>query len=254
MEHLALEIFDLEGAGSKYATLPPDATITITDTSEIFASGDVWTQSFTLNTRANAHIFGTSGELHGSRLHELLHKRKARLWVEGLPLFLGYLMLADEVDVDEDGNIDVSFESGQKTFEDMIDGGMANQVPLMDDILIGMALWRKREGSFAINMKAYAKLSNNKNTKDGDVYEDRLNGQSYDIGCSINGEYGASQLYPRMVYPTGTFENALTGEEEPINCLNTDYPYAEDEDGTPTHPYCNMLPATWIPEAARRYC
>ena len=64
MEHLALEIFDLDsGTGSKYAWLPEDASITITDTSEIFASGDVWSHSFTLNIPANAHIFGTAGEI-----------------------------------------------------------------------------------------------------------------------------------------------------------------------------------------------
>ena len=61
MEHLSLEIFDLTGSDSKYAILPEDASITITDTSEIFASGDVWSHSFTLNVNANAHIFGSSG-------------------------------------------------------------------------------------------------------------------------------------------------------------------------------------------------
>ena len=107
MEHLSLEVFDIQGTGSKYASLPEDTTITLTDTSEVFASGDVWSMSFTLNTRANAHIFGTSGELHGSRLHEQINKRRARLWVEGLPLFLGYLKLDDEVDVDAALHVDV---------------------------------------------------------------------------------------------------------------------------------------------------
>ena len=149
MEHLRLEIFDLDENGvkstnSQFAYLPDDASITITDTSEIFASGDVWSYSFTLNTAANAHIFGTAGELHGSRLHEQINKRRARLWVEGIPMYLGYLKLDDEVEVDKGGNVDVSFESGQKTFDSLIDGGKANQVPLMGDVPIGMALWRKR--------------------------------------------------------------------------------------------------------------
>ena len=39
MEHLSLEIFDRDGTGSSYATLPEDCRITMTDTSEIFASG-----------------------------------------------------------------------------------------------------------------------------------------------------------------------------------------------------------------------
>ena len=241
MEHLSLEIFDLQGTGSQFANLPENAEIHITDTSDIFASGNMWSWGFALNIPANAHIFGSAADIHGSRLHELIDKRKARLWAEGLPLFLGYLRLENNVDVDEDGNIDVNFESGQKTFEDMIDGGMANQVPLMDDILIGMALWRKREGGYKIEMKANVRFSDDEFPV-GRLYviNPLTEVSSFDIPFDINGEYGASQLYPRMVYPTGTFENALTGEEEPINCLNTDYPYAEDEDGTPTHPYCNI--------------
>ena len=151
MENLALEIFDLatkdnpKPTASKYANLEPDQSITITDTSEIFASGDVWSHSFTLNVFANAHIFGTAGDLHGSRLHEQINKRRARLWVMDLPLYLGYLKLDDEAEVDDDGNVDVSFESGQKTFEDMIEGAKANQVPLMSDVMFGIALWRKRQ-------------------------------------------------------------------------------------------------------------
>ena len=101
MEHLALEIFDLDGkGGSQYAYLSEDTSITITDTSEVFASGDVWSHAFTLNVNANAKIFGTSGDIHGSRLHEQLNGRRARIWVDGLPLYLGYLKLDDEVDVD----------------------------------------------------------------------------------------------------------------------------------------------------------
>ena len=106
MEHLSLEIFDLTGSGSQYAMLPDDATINITATSGIFGNGDVWSHSFTLNVIANAHIFGTSGEMHGSRLHEQINRRRARLWVDGLPFYLGYLKLDDEIDVDEDGNVE----------------------------------------------------------------------------------------------------------------------------------------------------
>ena len=123
MEHLSLEIFDRNGKGSQYAYLTEDANITITDTSEIFASGDVWSLPFSLNVVANAKIFGTSGDLHGGRLHEQLNERRARLWVDGLPLYLGYLKLDSEVDVDDDGNVDVIFESGQKTFNELIEGG-----------------------------------------------------------------------------------------------------------------------------------
>ncbi len=236
MEHLALEIFDREGTGSQYANLPEDTSITITDTSEVFDTGDVWSHNFTLNIPANLHIFGTSGELHGSRLHEQVNKRRARLWVMGLPLYYGYLRLADEVDVDENGDIDISFESGQKTFEDLIDGGKANQVPLMGDVKIGMALWRKRMASYPVSMNVFARFKDeNGATGTGLVYVN----QKSNIRIDVNGEGSSMQQYPQMVFPKGKFA-PLVGPDEVVDRLNTDYPYTEDENGTPTHPYCNV--------------
>ena len=241
MEHLSLEIFDLTGTGSKYAVLPEDTSITITDTSEIFASGDVWSYSFTLNTAANAHIFGTAGEMHGARLHEQVNRRRARLWVEGLPLYYGYLRLDDEVDVDKDGNVDVSFESGQKTFEDMIDGAKANQVPTIGNVRIGVALWRKRVVRCLMKLKAAAVFTNNTRTVDAIVTG--LNGRV--IEFDSDDEKSPSQQYPRMVFPTGEFKIFTGNTDEDAgtfspDCINTDEPYTEDDDGTPTHPYCNV--------------
>lgn len=240
MDHLKLEIFDLDdengkkSVNSQFAVLPPDASITITDTSEIFASGDVWSYSFTLNTAANAHIFGTAGELHGARLHEQIDKRRARLWVEDVPLFLGYLKLADEVDVDEDGNVDVSFESGQKTFENLIDGGKANQVPMMGDVPIGMALWRKRWTKIEVKMAATCPLM-------GDTYmsmpmgEVHVNGsENITFVCDGEDEENSVQEFPRMVFPRGHFESTIGEEDWDDNCLNTDYAYDD------AHPFCNV--------------
>lgn len=231
MEYLALEIFNLSGTGSKYAFLPEDATITITSTSEIFSSGDVWSYSFQLNTRANAHIFGTCGELHGSRLHELIDKRRARLWVEGLPLYLGYLKLSEEVDVNEDGDIDVSFESGQKTFEKLIEGAKANQVPMISDVRFGVALYRKRWASVLLNLRLTPRIYT------GIIDLNFLNAENIQCAMESDGEddYSSVQQYPRMVFPKGRFDNLISGiPDEEINCLNTDYPYDD------AHPYCNI--------------
>lgn len=231
MEHLALEIFNISGSGSKYAYLPEDTTITITSTSEIFSSGDLWSYSFQLNTHANAHIFGTSGELHGSRLHEQIDNRRARLWVEGLPLYLGYLKLGEEVEVDDDGNIDVAFESGQKTFEKMIEGAKANQVPMISDVRFGVALYRKRWASvlLKLNFQIFSsggyvgRFISDKNTELAAFESDG----EY--------EYNSVQKYPRMVFPKGKFNNLVSGtEDELIDCLNTDSPYDD------AHPYCNI--------------
>lgn len=241
MEHLALEVFDRVDTGSKYAVLAPDATITITATSEIFANGDVWSYDFKLNVHANAQLFGTAGDIHGSRLHEQINKRKARLWVEGVPLYLGYLKLGDEAEVDAEGNVDVSFESGQKTFEELIEGAKANQVPLMSDVLIGMALWPKREVDLKINVRV------NVTIKEGAQYDiaGRVTGgqtiafpdaNSYETINVSSSNLGIASQYPRMVFPKGVF--AVQGGNTPaggvtVNQLNTDTPY---DDG---HPYCN---------------
>ena len=243
MEHLSLEIFNIATPdnqrcnGSQYAVLPPDATITFTDTSEIFASGDVWSYSFSLNMRANAHIFGTSGEIHGARLHEQINKRKARLWVEGIPLYLGYLKLDSEAEVDGEGNIEVSFESGQKTFDELIEGAKANQVPMIGDVQIGMALWRKRWIRYGLEMGASIQFADNAKTS-----SDIKDGDSDSIVIEVEGEDSDTpvQEYPRMVFPKGVFFNYQTNAWESKNFLNTDDPYTEDEDGTPTHPYCNV--------------
>ena len=247
MEHLSLEIFDLAGNGSKYANLPEDTSITITDTSEIFASGDVWSHAFTLNVGANADIFGTSGDIHGSRLHEQLNGRRARIWVDGLPLYLGYLKLDDEVDVDENGNVNVTFESGQKTFEELIEGGKANQVPMMSDVQIGMALWRKRWTCAEVELEATAVLWPENASIFAQVRADA--NLTHDVHPSVIGDEdsrltyfisdgeadGTSvQPYPRMVFPKGTFYNTLTGKDETIDCINTDTPYDDN------HPYCNI--------------
>ena len=240
MEHLRLEIFDLEGTGSKFAWLSEDASITITDTSEIFASGDVWSHSFTLNVRANAHIFGTAGDMHGSRLHEQINKRRARLWVEGVALYLGYLKLDDEVEVDAKGNVDVIFESGQKTFDEMIEGAKANQVPMMSDIQIGMALWRKRWTKFRVKLQASlagSQLSDNalieRITFSGPVT--RNGNEWFDFSYDGESDGNSSQQYPRMVFPNGDFTDyGHVAPDENQNHINTDTPYDD------SHPYCNV--------------
>lgn len=230
MEHLSLEIFDLgDSTGSKYANLPENASITITDTSEIFASGDVWSHSFTLNIPANAHIFGTSGEMHGSRLHEQINKRRARLWVEGLPLFLGYLKLDDEVEVDVDGNVDVKFESGQKTFDELIDGVKAREVSV-GDVVIGVALNRKRtswlrqvKGEMTLNgLEAFA--------------------VKYDIGDIATTKFEFTlpkvktpyvQRWPKLVKSQGkVFDSSWT--EQNCDYTNVQSPYDA------SHPFCNI--------------
>lgn len=248
MEHLLLEVFDRTGTGSLYASLPEDTNITIIDTSEIFGSGNVWSYSFSLNVQANVHIFGSSGEIHGARLHEQINKRRARLWVEGLPLYLGYLTLGDEVEVDRDGNVDVSFESGQNTFNEMIEGAKANQVPMMSDVLIGMALWRKRKVTYTVRLKASVVFDRKKiedvlwSSSPSEVFyevDPHTGTRGRDVPFTGDGEeeLQAVQEYPRMVFPrlkAGTFDDLTGSGLTSIDCINTDHAYDE------AHPYCNV--------------
>lgn len=237
MEHLSLEIFDLSGTGSKYASLPEDTTITIIDTSEIFGSGDVWSYNFTLNVHANAHIFGSAGDMHGARLHEQINKRRARLWVEGLPLYLGYLKLDDEVEVDNEGNVDVRFESGQKTFDEMIEGVKAREVSV-GDVVIGVALNRKRvvklrspEGVTKLEgLEAYA-------AKDPRLSEAARS--LYVFHCleiqTPNAEILTPyvQQWPKLVKSHGKVWNS-SQTEQTIDYSNVQTPYDS------SHPFCNI--------------
>lgn len=238
MDHLALEIFSIgNNSSSDFLTLADDTAITIVETSCIFGKGHVFTYEFPLNIRANAHFFGTSGDMRGSRLHDQVDKRTAMLWVEGLPMYLGYLKLGNDVDIDSDGNVNVSFESGRNTFEDMTDGAKASQVPTIGDVPFGIALWRKRWVSFGLKLKAAA------------VFEDRMTNHSY-VTCNGNEytEFTADgenegefvQEYPRMVFPKGRFGDVDSGVYYDFDFLNTDFPYTEDANGTPSHPYCNI--------------
>ena len=233
MEHIALEILDLSGTGSKYAYLEPDTSITVTVTSEIFGQGNLWTYSFALNIPANTHIFGNADDLHGTRLHEVIHKRRARLWLDNIPLHYGYLKLDDEADVDGDGNIDVKLDSGRLSFEQMIEGGKANQVPMLGDVQFGVALWRKRWVNHGLKLKAYGVMQTSESSEPGSVSE-----YGEDIISFIgNGDDTPVQQYPRMVFPRGTFHDdtvTVGSDERYLDFLNTDFPY---DDG---HPYCNV--------------
>lgn len=239
MEHLSLEIFDLTGNGSKYAYLSESTSITITDTSEIFASGDVWSYSFKLNIPANVHIFGSAGELHGGRLHEQVNKRRARLWVMGVPLYLGYLKLGDEVEVDEDGDVSVTFESGQKTFRNMIEGMNAREVSV-GDVQIGIALNRKRVAD-VLHCEATVTL-------DGLAFSGEktvLNSVDININTKINGvetlrDYTYIQRWPKLVMSKGTLYKYYNQSQRDLDNpyyfdnTNVNSPYSAE------NPFCNV--------------
>ena len=233
MEHLSLEIFDLSGSGSKYANLPEDTSITITDTSEIFASGDVWSYSFTLNVFANAHIFGSSGDLHGARIHDQIDRRKARLWVDGLPMYFGYIRLSDETNIGTDGDVDINFESGQKTFDDMIEGTSAREVSV-GDVVIGVALNRKRvvvtrKPCFKFRLTGLEPIfANTPSLKN-------LYNVSFDVSdLTETKRTPFTQRWPKFVKSHGRILHAEDEGYDDIDYTNIHSPYDS------SHPFCNI--------------
>ena len=243
MEHLALEIFDKTGTDSKFAALPSNTRIHVRRTSQIFGKGNVWTHEFSINIPANAHIFGTAGELHGARLHEQIDKRRARLWVEGLPLYYGYLRLANEVDVDEDGNVDVSFESGHKTFEDMLDGKGARDVSV-GDVMIGVALNRKRGVMHdAIDVRSQLDAQIKQVSPEFGDYLSQLDiREALPANYSLVGicdNYGRTQRWPKLVLAQGMVNwhisrYPVVRKDEYVDTTNIQTPYDD------AHPYCNV--------------
>ena len=242
MEHLALEVFDLatkenpKPTGSKYAVLASNTRIHIRRNSQIFGKGDVWTHSFNLNIAVNAHLFGTAGDIHGSRLHEQLDKRRARLWVEGIPLYLGYLRLDEDAEVDEDENVEVSFESGKKTFDDMIEGTSARDVSV-GDAVIGVALNRKRAVTIR-NIKGKFKLVNlpMQTTGDEGKIKRQLEGSTFYFEADNIPYSPFTHRWPKLVLSKGRLTDYSGTTEAPVDIdyTNIHMPYDSE------HPFCNV--------------
>jgi len=232
MEHLALEIFEHDGSNGQFSYMEPDTSITIIIESPLFGSGNVWSFPFSLNIAANLHIFGSAGELHGDRLHDRIDKRPARLWVDGIPMFYGLLRLDSEVTV-ADGSVDVTFSSGRKSFEERIEGGKANQVPLLSDVLLGMALWRKRQ------TVVHAKIEVTPVMDDETRWQAKSTLLKPDAQTDVFAISGSGQEFPKYVVPYGSFKDGLQWYSiQKSETVNTDSPY--DDSNPNDHPYCNI--------------
>lgn len=240
MEHFGLEVFDRDGLNGQFMNLPKNASLTLTLESPLFGSGNVCSFPFQISVAANLHIIGSAGDLHGARLHEQLDRRRARLWVEGLPLYYGYIRLDSEATM-ADGMVDLTFSSGRKTFEERIEGGKANQVPLLGDVLLGMALWRPRRTQVVAEMEVAVKASGYQVPGklgtyafgSADITEENEQDQSITTEILLNSVDGA-QWYPKYVMPYGLCNIQKS------DTINTDEAYFETEEGAVQNPYCNI--------------
>lgn len=120
----------------KWAVLDEDVSISIEEQSPVWGEGNSYSFPFELSVEENRHIIGNSDQLTGQSVYDVLHGRSAVLYVQGIPFFYGKISIEDEIEI-ADGRIELNLVSGNKTFEDMIDGMNCQDVPLMDEIVVG---------------------------------------------------------------------------------------------------------------------
>ena len=258
MQHIALEIYAKDSKSSKFAYLKENTSISLRFNNRLFDSNSDFTFPFTINLNGNRHIFGVIADLHSSRLHEEIDGRKAVIYINGCEVFSGYIHCADEVEVDSNGDIDISIEGGRKNFEEIIEGAKANQVPLMGKVRLGVALWRKRWTQVKAEFYAAIRLSGGRIFYSGpldtdmekahDAAKGRIHTTAYKATITMEGENAETptQWYPSMVFNRGKFVSVEgSGEEQAeekveIDDLNTEHPYQEDENGNPLFPFCNI--------------
>lgn len=138
MDGLALKI------GDQWAKLAENTSITITEKSPVFDDGNSFSIPFQLNAEMNRHLLGNATEVSGASFYEVIDRKPATLYVQGVPIFFGVIRLDSEETSLENGCIDVNLESGSLSLNDRISGMSCRDVPVKDKICIGSALDESR--------------------------------------------------------------------------------------------------------------
>lgn len=235
MQQIALELFDSYRLDNgKFVILPPNPDITIQDNATTLGNGNKFSFPFSIPIIPNIGIIGTAAEIRGGKIHDVLEGRWARLWLEGAPFFTGKLKLEKNIKINTKGSVAVTLEGGRKTFAERIEGINARQVPLLNDILIGMALWRKRKPLHAIIFDIIA--TNNYDMPMTASWADKPQHRTAGAVAAIT-----AQDFPKMVMPYGEFYDYRGNGSFLIQkqqTINTDMPY--DDNVPAAHPYCNI--------------
>lgn len=102
--------------------LKDDASINMEVNSPLWNNASTFSEQFNIPIEANRHILGSIDTMHGRSIYDALYDRQYRLWVEGMILSVGIIRLDEEVEVDEEGMVEIELTSGRKSLDDLLDG------------------------------------------------------------------------------------------------------------------------------------
>lgn len=122
--------------------LGDDVSFSMESNSPIWNDNAVFSEGLAISVIANNRIFGNSDELRGESIYAMIYHRQFRLWVSGVVFQTGIIDLDDEVEIDDDGMLEITLQGGQKEFDDILKDVNAQDVPIYtpgadDNVLIG---------------------------------------------------------------------------------------------------------------------
>lgn len=242
MDALALQILAIDAQGTEHwewAVLDSDTNIKIEMQSPLFGNGSTFSYPFTIPVEPNRHIIGNADQMHGARLHDILHMRPARLWLCGIPFRRGIIRLDEEVEVTPGGELEIELTSERGEWDEMIDGMKARDVSVRSDLCIGMALWRERAAFYNIALSGAGAVLNARHMMvNGSNCYVRQYGGDIETDVILPEDSGI-QRWPKYVLPKGTFlPKPPFAQGATVDTCNTSEPFAP---ATPElHPYCNV--------------
>ena len=229
-----IEVFTGADGESEYLVLPENTSLTIKRSSNLFGRGDIFSYNFRVVAAANRHILKNAATAHGELLRDLLQDVPANLYVYGAMYSSGYLKVGNK-DFDEDGEIDLSFYGGRKSFDKMISNKNANDIPLLSQVQVGWAHDRTCKVTGELKFHRFYNRE-----------EDLFYRNDYLSAVFSNME---TVRYPKFVVVKGDLARTVENNQ-PQDVTHADYTntYHAYDDSQPTkYPYCN------IPVAYTRY-
>lgn len=233
-KNVQIEVFTGADGSSAFLVLPDNSSITVKRSSAIFGRGDIFSYNFRVSSAANRHVAKNAATAHGELLRDILQDARANLYVYGSIYSSGFLRVGNK-DFDEDGDIDLSFYGGRKSFDKMTSNKNANDIPLLSKVQVGWAHDRmcKVKGFMSFGTVNVFGAPANRAILDA-LFEEGVE----------------TVRYPKFVVVKGSLaeymsDNGPSGNIERCDFTNTFYTY--DDNAPSAHPYCN------IPVAYTRY-
>lgn len=131
MSYIALQI------DGKWAVLPDDTSLSIEGYSPLWGEGGgAFSYPFSIGVEENRHILENIDRITGKGIFKVLNRRRAVIYVLGIPLVSGVVALDETVEI-TDGRIDLSVVSGTLEFDELIEGMSCRDVEIPDRIVLG---------------------------------------------------------------------------------------------------------------------